>query len=219
MKNFDDGFNKQDFLLFDGDIKVHPGAVIGCSSSIGKNTKIFNCIIGSVDIGKGCIIGNYSILEDGVKIGDRSKIWHYCHIRDDVTIGKDCNLGDYVFIDSGVTIGNGTKIQNYVPVYHGVTLEEGVFFGPNSLTTNDKVPRSRTADGKTKSGDDWFVGSIHIGKDASIGAGAVLIAGIKIGEKAMIGAGAVVTKDVPPGAVVVGTPARIMKYVKGYEPK
>lgn len=81
------------------------------------------------------------------------------------------------------------------------------------------IPRARTDDGQLQSDADWQVSAIFIGKDASIGAGAVLRPGIKIGEKALIGAGAVVTKDVPPGAVVVGNPGRILRYVDGYEPK
>ena len=217
--NFKDGFNKQENIVFEGNISVHPNAVIGLNSSIGENSRIMNCVLGSVEIGEGCIIGNYSIIEDGVKVGDGSKIWHYSHIRGNVTIGKNCNLGDYVFIDSGVVIGNETKIQNYVPVYHGVNLEEGVFLGPNSLTTNDMMPRARTLDGKIQGEKDWTVSSIYIAKDASIGAGAVLRPGIKIGERALIGAGAVVTKDVPAGAVVVGNPGRIIKYIDGYKPK
>jgi acetyltransferase-like isoleucine patch superfamily enzyme len=124
-----------------------------------------------------------------------------------------------VYIDSGVTIEDETKIQNYVPVYHGVELEEGVFLGPNSLTTNDMVPRARTEGGEIQGESDWKVTPTHISKDASIGAGAVIRPGVTIGEKALIGAGAVVIKDVPPGAVVVGNPGKIIKYVEGYEPK
>lgn len=218
--NFEKGFNIKEFILFDGDIKVYPDATIGLDTSIGGNTCIHDCKIGNnVDIGKDCIVGNYTILEDDVKIGDGSKVWHYCHIRNNVSIGKDCNLGDYVFIDSGVIIGDETKIQNYVPIYHGVTLEEGVFFGPNALTTNDMIPRARAGSGELKGKDDWKVSSIHIGKDASIGAGAVLRPGITIGENALIGVGSVVTKDVPAGAVVVGNQGRIIRYIKGYEPK
>jgi acetyltransferase-like isoleucine patch superfamily enzyme len=57
--------------------------------------------------------------------------------------------------------------------------------------------------------------SISIKKGASIGANATLLAGITIGENAMIGAGAVVTKDVPANAVVVGNPAKIIRYLDG----
>ncbi len=214
-----EGLNLKDFLVFKENIRIHPNAEIGKASSIGNGTLILDCKLGVVKIGAGCVVGNFSMIEDNVEIGDGSKVWHYNHIRNNVVIGKNCILGDYVFIDSGVIVGNDTKIQNYVPVYHGVEMEEGVFFGPNSLTTNDMIPRARSEEGEIKKAEDWVVSSIHIGKDASIGAGAVLRPGIKIGEKALIGAGAVVTKDVPAGAVVVGSPAKILKYIEGYEPK
>ncbi|KKP66014.1 MAG: Transferase hexapeptide repeat containing protein [candidate division WS6 bacterium GW2011_GWC2_36_7] len=216
---FTEDFNKKELITFEGNIRVHPDAQISAESVIGENTLILDSKLGKVTIGESCIIGNFTILEENVNIGDGSKIWHFCHIRNDVKIGKNCILGDYVFIDSGVQIGDETKIQNYVPVYHGVVLEEGVFLGPNSLTTNDLIPRARTEKGEIKGGDDWQVSAIHIGKDASIGAGAVLKPGINIGEKALIGAGAVVTKDVPAGAVVVGNPGHILRYIEGYEPK
>jgi acetyltransferase-like isoleucine patch superfamily enzyme len=217
--NFKDGFNTKEYKLFDENIKIHPDSTIAKNSSIGNNSTIHNAILGSVNIGEGCIIGNFTMLEDDVTIEDGTKIWHYCHIRNGVKIGKNCNLGNYVYIDSGVTIGDETKIQNYVPVYHGVEMEEGVFLGPNSLTTNDMVPRARTEGGSVQRESDWQVSPIHISKDVSIGAGAVIRPGVTIGEKALIGAGAVVTKDVPAGAVIVGNPGRILKYVEGFEPK
>ncbi len=216
--NFEKGFNIREYVAFEEDIKIHQDATIGKGSSIGNETIIHKSILGTVKIGNGCIIGNYSLLEDGVVIGDETKIWHFTHIRNDVTIGKRCILGNYIYIDSGVSIGDETKIQNYVPIYHGVELEEGVFLGPNSLTTNDMVPRARTEAGGIKGERDWQVSSIYISRDVSIGAGAVIRPGVKIGEKALIGAGAVVIKDVPPGAVVVGNPGKIIKYVEGYEP-
>lgn len=216
---FENGLNQQEFLIFGEDIKVHPHAEIKSGTRIGKGSLILNSIVGKSEIGEGCVVGNFSIVEDEVVIGDGSKVWHYSHIRKGVKIGENCILGDYVFIDSGVVIGNETKIQNYVPVYHGVQLEEGVFLGPNSLTTNDLIPRARSEEGDLKSNEDWTVSAIYIGKDASIGAGAVLKPGIRIGEKALIGAGAVVTKDVPAGAVVVGNPGKILRYLEGYEPK
>jgi acetyltransferase-like isoleucine patch superfamily enzyme len=217
--NFEKGFNIKEYEVFEGNIKLHPDVVIGKNSNIGHNTTIHNSILGTINIGSDCIVGNYSILEDNVTVADETKIWHYTHIRSDVTIGKKCILGNYVYIDSGVTIGNETKIQNYVPVYHGVELEDGIFLGPNSLTTNDMIPRARTETGDIQGESDWKVTSTHISKDVSIGAGAVIRPGVTIGEKALIGAGAVVIRDVPPGAVVVGNPGKIIKYVEGYEPK
>lgn len=216
---FEKGLNESEFLIFGDNIRVHPHAEIKSGAIIGKETLILNCIIGKSQIGEDCIVGHFTLIEDDVEIGDETKIWHYNHIRKGVKIGDNCVLGDYVFIDSGVIIGEGTKIQNYVPVYHGVELEEGVFLGPNSLTTNDLIPRARSEEGELKNNEDWTVSAIYIGKDASIGAGAVLKPGIRIGEKALVGAGAVVTKDVPAGAVVVGNPAKILRYVDGYQPE
>ena len=211
-----EGFNIEEYITLDEGVKVHVRAAIGKGSELGAGTTIHFSILGVVNIGKGCVIGNFSLVEDGVSIGDGSKVWHYSHIRNDVSIGKDCVLGNYVYIDSGVKIGDEVKIQNYVPVYHGVEVSNGVFLGPNSLTTNDMAPRSRTQGG-IKKASDWEVCPIHIGEDASIGAGVVLRPGIKIGQKALIGAGAVVTKDVPAGAVVVGNPGRIIKYADDFK--
>ncbi len=216
---FKQGLNQKKYLEFKVGIKIHPDAVLGADSKVGDNTIINNCILGVVEIGGDCILGNFTILEDGVVLGDGSKVWHYSHIRNNVEIGKDCILGNYVYIDSGVKIGDGTKIQNYVPVYQGVEVSEGVFLGPNSLTTNDMFPKARTESGDVKGKDDWKVSAICIGKDASIGAGAILRPGITIGERALVGAGAMVTRDVPAGAVVVGNPSKITRYVKGYGSK
>ena len=216
---FKEGLNNKEFSEFEQNIRVHPDAEIAPGSTIGNDSLILDCKLGKVSIGEGCIIGNYTMIEDDVVIGDGTKIWHYTHIRKDSKIGNNCVIGNYVYIDSGVSIGDETKIQNYVPVYHGVEMEEGVFLGPNCLTTNDMVPRARTEEGEIKGQEDWKVTAIHIGKDASIGAGAILRPGITIGEKALIGAGVVVTKDVPAGAVIVGNPGKVLRYLDGYEPK
>ena len=215
----EEGFNQKEYVLFDENIKVHPDATIGKGSTIGNNTTIHYSTLGLVKIGENCIVGNYALVEDDVEIGDNSKVWHYTHIRNGAKIGKNCILGNYIYIDTGVIIGDDTKIQNYVPVYNGVVLEDGVFFGPNSLTTNDMIPRARKEEGQVQGEADWERTATYISKDASIGAGAVIRPGVKIGEKALIGAGAVVTKDVPAGAVIVGNPGKILRYIDGYEPK
>ncbi|MCX7809116.1 MAG: N-acetyltransferase, partial [Deltaproteobacteria bacterium] len=81
-------------------------------------------------------------------------------------------------------------------LYRGVTLEDGVFVGPGAILTNDRLPRAINPDGTLKQSTDWVISPIRVREGASIGAGAVVVAGVTIGRFAMVGAGAVVTKDV-----------------------
>jgi serine acetyltransferase len=118
-----------------------------------------------------------------------------------------------VFIDEGVAVGDRVKIQNGAHIYHGVTIEDGVFIGPGAILTNDRRPRALNAQGELARGDDWTVSPIRVGKGASIGAGAIVVAGCDVGPHAMVGAGSVVTHDVPGHALVVGNPARQIGWV------
>lgn len=152
-------------------------------------------------------IHSSACVDEGAHIGDGTHIWHFAHIRGGAVIGRDCNLGKDVYVDAGVTIGDRCKIQNGVSIYHGVTIGDEVFVGPNVTFTNDRFPRAVGA---------WTVSPTVIRHGASIGAGAILVAGITIGEYAMIGAGAVVTRSVPPHALVYGNPAATKGWVCRY---
>lgn len=146
-------------------------------------------------------------------IGEGTKIWQHCQVREGAVLGKNCILSKGVYIDSGVVIGNNVKIQNGISVYHGVTLEDGVFCGPHCVFTNDKRPRSINPDGTLKGGADWTVSETLVRSGASIGAHATIVCGTTIGRWAMIGSGAVVTKDVPDYGLVYGNPARLQGFV------
>ena len=139
------------------------------------------------------------------KIGAETKIWAFTHIFPGASIGKNCNICDYVFIENEVEIGNNVTIKCGVQLWDGVTVEDNVFIGPNVTFTNGLFPRS-------KQYPEQFL-KTRICKGASIGANSTILPGIKIGSNAMIGAGSVVTKDVPPNALVMGNPAKIVKYV------
>jgi len=139
-------------------------------------------------------------------IGEGTKIWHQAHVREHCKIGTNCIIGKGAYIDIGVVIGNNVKIQNYSCVYNGTTIEDGVFIGPGVLLINDKLPRSVSLEGKLLRKDDWKAGKTLVKKNASIGAGAVVLPEITIGEYAMVGAGAVVTKNVPDHGLVIGNP-------------
>lgn len=154
-----------------------------------------------------------ALIENGAAIGEDTKVWHYVHLRRGASLGCECVLGRGVFVDEGVQIGNRVKIQNYVSVFHGVTVQDGVFIGPHVCFTNDLNPRAINPDGTAKAADDWTVSKTLVESGASIGANATIVCGVTIGAWSLVGAGSVVTKDVPPHALVVGNPARVIGYV------
>ena len=147
------------------------------------------------------------------RLGERTKIWNRAQVREGVVIGDDCIVGKDAYIDFGVRIGDKVKIQNAALVYHGVTVESGVFIGPGAILTNDRFPRSITADGELAGNDDWVLSRITLGYGSSIGAGSVVVAGCDVGRFATVGAGSVVTRTVPAHALVVGNPARRLGWV------
>jgi acetyltransferase-like isoleucine patch superfamily enzyme len=147
-------------------------------------------------------------LEADVSVGPGSSIWHRAQIRVGARIGAECIIGRDAFIDEGVSLGDRVKVQNGALVYHGVTVEDGVFIGPGAILTNDRFPRAITSTGELARGDDWTVSPITIKHGASIGAGAIVVAGVDVGSFATVGAGAVVTRTVADYALVVGNPAR-----------
>ncbi|HEM6635102.1 TPA: WxcM-like domain-containing protein [Acinetobacter nosocomialis] len=139
-------------------------------------------------------------------IGQKTKVWQYSVIFPQAVIGENCNICAHTLIENDVQIGNNVTIKSGVYVWDGITLEDNVFVGPSVTFTNDKTPRS-------KQYPDEFLKTI-VEQGASIGGNATILPGIRIGRNALVGAGAVVTKDVPENAIVVGNPAIIKGYVK-----
>lgn len=155
---------------------------------------------------KDFFIHESSYVDEPVKIGKGTKIWHFSHIMENSEIGDNCNIGQNVVISPNVKLGNNVKVQNNVSIYTGVICEDDVFLGPSCVFTNVINPRSfinRKDEYKTT----------LIKRGASIGANATVVCGTTIGSYSLIGAGAVVTKDVPDYGLVVGNPARVIGYV------
>lgn len=142
-------------------------------------------------------------------IGPGSSIWQYVVVLPNATIGADCNICAHCFIENDVRIGNRVTVKNGVQLWDGIIVEDDVFIGPNATFANDKFPRSKRHLPQPV--------RTLIGKGSSIGAGAVILPGLTIAENAMVGAGSVVTKDVPPNAIVVGNPARVVGYTNAAE--
>jgi acetyltransferase-like isoleucine patch superfamily enzyme len=126
-------------------------------------------------------------------------------------IGDESKIGTFVEIQRGAKIGRRCKVSSHTFICEGVTLEDEVFIGHGVTFTNDLLPRATNSDGSLQTAADWKCDSTVIKKGASIGSGATLLCGITVGEKSIVGAGSVVTKDVPPGVIVAGNPAKILR--------
>src|SRR5450830_660639 len=138
-------------------------------------------------------------------IGKDTRVWAFAHILPGATLGSECNVCDNVFIENDVIIGDRVTLKCGVQVWDGITIEDDVFIGPNATFTNDLFPRSKVY-------PQTFARTI-VRKGASLGANCTILPGLTIGTNAMIGAGAVVTRSIPPNAIVVGNPAKIIGYV------
>jgi len=154
-----------------------------------------------------------AVCEAPIEVGTR--VWAFAHIMSGATVGHECNIGDHTFVESGAVVGDRVTLKNNVMVWDKVTLHDDVFVGPSVIFTNDKYPRSLrmpeiVALGRSAS---TVTTATVVERGASIGAGAILIAGITVGAFAMVGAGALVTKNVPPHRLVVGNPARPVGWV------
>ncbi len=139
------------------------------------------------------------------KIGAGTRIWQFAVVLPNAVIGQDCNICSHCLIENDVIVGDRVTVKSGVQLWDGLRIGDDVFIGPNVTFTNDKFPRSKQYP------DAFSLTEIDAG--ASIGANATILPGIRIGRQAMVGAGSVVTRSVPPNAIVVGNPARIVGYV------
>ncbi len=147
-----------------------------------------------------------SYVDDNVKIGENTKIWHFSHVLTGTTIGNNCSFGQNCVVGPKVNIGNGVKVQNNISIYEGVEVEDDVFLGPSMVFTNVINPRSFIV-----RKEEFKVTLLK--KGCSIGANATVVCGNTIGKYALIGAGSVVNKDVKDFALMVGVPARQIGWV------
>ncbi|HMM77822.1 MAG TPA: acyltransferase [Gammaproteobacteria bacterium] len=142
-----------------------------------------------------------AIVDDGARIGESTRIWHWVHVSAGARIGRACSFGQNVYVGNRVIIGDNVKVQNNVSIYDNVTLEDGVFCGPSMVFTNVYNPRAEV------SRKDEYRDTL-VKRGATLGANCTIVCGTTIGEYAFIGAGAVVNRDVPAFALMLGVPAR-----------
>ncbi len=154
----------------------------------------------------------YRQIAPDVKLGKGVRIYGFTNLYG-CEIGDDVKIGTFVEIQKGARIGSRCKISSHTFICEGVVLEDEVFVGHNVTFINDLYPRSTNEGGELQTEADWKCVSTHVKRGASIGSGVTLLCGITVGSKSVIGAGSVVTRDVPPGAIVAGNPARVLRMV------
>ena len=190
---------------------IYPGVVWGGAYTLGPFVIVGQAPRGhqpgdlATRIGAGAYINSHTVIYAGNSIGTNLRIGHGVLIREQNEIGDDVSIGSGSNVEHHVRIGNRVRLHSNVFVPELSVLEDDCWLGPNVVVTNARYPATPT----TK---EELVGA-YIEKRAKIGANTTILPGVRIGTDALVGAGTVVTVDVPPGAVVAGNPARIIKYI------
>ncbi len=159
------------------------------------------------------VTGDFVRIATNVRIGRDVKIYAFVNLYG-CEIGDECKIGTFVEIQKGVHIGQRVKVSSHSFICEGVTIEDEVFIGHGVMFINDKFPRAVTGKGALQTEADWQCIPSLVKKGASIGSNATILCGVTIGEYAIVGAGSVVTHDVPPGTIVVGNPARLLREIE-----
>jgi acetyltransferase-like isoleucine patch superfamily enzyme len=148
-----------------------------------------------------------------VKLGQDVKLSKFINLYG-CEVGDETKIGAFVEIQKNATVGKRCKISSHTFICEGVTIEDNVFVGHGVMFINDSYPRATAAGGNLQTEADWKVERTVVKKGASIGSGATILSNLSIGENAIVGAGSVVTKDVPPNSIVVGNPAKVLRYIE-----
>lgn len=156
------------------------------------------------------VTGEFVCIAPDVRLGEGVKIYAFANLYG-CEIGDESKIGTFVEIQKGVKIGRRVKVSSHTFICEGVTIEDYVFIGHGVVFINDKYPRSTTETGELQTELDWECIPTLVKRGASIGSNATILCGVTIGEEAIVGAGSVVTHDVPPGAIIAGNPARILR--------
>lgn len=157
------------------------------------------------------VTGDFVRIAPDVRLGENVRIYAFVNLYG-CSIDDDSRIGTFVEIQKGAKIGKRVKVSSHSFICEGVTIEDNVFIGHGVMFINDKYPHATASDGSPQTEADWECIETVVKKGASIGSNATILCGVTIGEGAIVGAGSVVTRDVPPGAIVAGSPARFLRF-------
>ena len=154
----------------------------------------------------------YLCISPDVKLGKGVKLTKFINLYG-CEVGDNTRIGPFVEIQKNAKVGKKCKVSSHTFICEGVIIEDNVFVGHGVTFINDSYPRATTVEGELQSEEDWKVEPTVVKQGASIGSGATILSNITIGENAIIGAGSVVTRDVPSNAIVVGNPAKLLRFI------
>lgn len=186
-------------------IHLGEGAVLGAFVVVGEPPR--GKAPGELEtrIGARAVVRSHTVIYAGNRIGDDFQTGHGVLLREENQIGDGVSIGSHSIVEHHVRIGSRVRLHSNVFVPEYCILEDECWLGPNVVLTNARYPRSPHVQEELK-------GAI-VRRGAKIGANATVLPGVIIGENALVGAGAVVVTDVPANGVVVGNPARLVKYL------
>ena len=211
-----DGVRIGEGVSFGAYVVIHPGTVIGDECSIedhavlGKRPRLAphsqsQGEVGTLELQPGVKVGAGAVLFAGASIGARVIVGDQSFVRERTAIGTGSVIGRGSVVDNDVRLGERVRIQTGVYLTAHTLIEDDVFVGPAVTTTNDNT--------MARHGSETPTVGATLRRACRIGGGAVLAPGVEVGEEAYVAAGAVVITDVPPGTVVMGVPARIVRDV------
>jgi len=198
-------------------VVIHPGTIVGPGCEIqdnavlGKPAKLARHSTASrapsaaLEVAAGAVICASAIVFAGARIGEGAIVGDQAYVRERATIGERSVIGRGSAVDNDVVVGARVRVQTNVYLTAYSVVEDDVFVGPCAVTSND--------DTMSRHGPEYRLRGALLRRACRVGAGAVLVPGVEVGEEAFVAAGAVVTRDVPPRAVVMGVPARVVREV------
>jgi len=203
-------------VSFGAYVVVHDGTRIGDGCTIedhavlGKRPRLAGRSAahgdaGPLQLGERVTVCAGAVVLAGAAIGAGTILGDQSFVRERSSVGVESVIGRGAVVDNDVQVGSRVRAQTDVYLTAFTLVEDDVFLGPGAVTTNDDT-MGRHSPGAALRG-------AILRRACRIGGGAVLTPGVEIGEEAFVAAGAVVTGDVPPRAVAIGVPARLVREV------